>query len=116
MVPNHHIKPLYIKANFDGVILNRVLVNNVAAINILPLPVLKIIGKKPFDLMPTSVVCGFAGTATKAEGVVPMYVGFVTRSSYIVFFVIDANPTYQALLVGTGYIQTVVSHPLCIKH
>lgn len=32
----HHLKPLYISASFDGIMLNKVLVDNGAAVNILP--------------------------------------------------------------------------------
>ena len=41
-----HVKPLYIKAYFDGVQMNRVLVDNGVAVNLLPKSSVKKLGKK----------------------------------------------------------------------
>ena len=40
-----HIKPIFIKACLNGVVLNRVLVDNSVAVNIIPLSILKKINK-----------------------------------------------------------------------
>ena len=56
-----HVKPLYIKAYFDVIQINRVLVDNRAAVNLLPKSSLKILGKKNPRLIPTSTtIAGFA--------------------------------------------------------
>ena len=57
-----HVKPLYIKAFFDGIQMNQVLVDNGAVVNLLPKSSLKKLGKKNPRLIPTSTaITGFAG-------------------------------------------------------
>ena len=56
-----HVKPLFIKAFFDGIQLNRVLVDNGVAVNLLPKSSLNKLGKKNPRLIPTSTtIAGFA--------------------------------------------------------
>jgi hypothetical protein len=65
-----HLKPLYIKAHMDGRLVNRVLVDNGAAVNILPTSMLRKLLKMENDLIATDVsVSGFAGGVTKTKGV-----------------------------------------------
>ena len=45
-----YIKPLFIKACLNGVLLNRVLVDNGAAVNIIPLSTLKMINNQKVSL------------------------------------------------------------------
>lgn len=57
-----HVQPLYVKAILDGVPMNRILVDNGAAINILPVATMKKLGKNSHDLIPTDVlVSSFVG-------------------------------------------------------
>lgn len=56
-------------------------------------------GKKPFELVPTSaLVYDFSSRSTKEEGVLPLNVRVGSKTSYIVFFVIDTNTRYLVLL------------------
>ncbi|GKU89741.1 hypothetical protein SLEP1_g3839 [Rubroshorea leprosula] len=50
-----HIKPLYISAHMDGVPMNRVLVDNGAAVNVIPSSMLRNLGKNSKDLVYTDV-------------------------------------------------------------
>ena len=59
----------------DGRPVNRVLVNNGAAVNILPTFMPKKLFKTESDLIATYVsINGFAGGATKTKGVIPIEV------------------------------------------
>jgi hypothetical protein len=94
-----HLKPLYIKAHMDGRPINRVLVDNGAAVNILPTSMLRKLFKIESDLIATDVsVSGFAGGATKSKGVIPIEVKVGSKVATIAFFFVNTNSTYNALL------------------
>ncbi|GMQ09985.1 hypothetical protein CsSME_00053173 [Camellia sinensis var. sinensis] len=101
-----HVKPLYIKAFFDGIQMNRVLVNNGAAVNLLPKSSLKKLGKRNPRLIPTSTtIAGFAGDKLIAQGILPINLSMGTRDCMTALFVIDNNAKYNALL-GRDWIHT----------
>ncbi|KAF5934169.1 hypothetical protein HYC85_030340 [Camellia sinensis] len=101
-----HVRPLYIKAFFDGIQLNRVLIDNGAAVNLLPKSSLKKLGKKNPRLIPTSTtIAGFAGDKQMAQGILPINLSVGTRDCMTAFFVIDSNAKYNALL-GRDWIHT----------
>jgi hypothetical protein len=94
-----HLKPLYIKVHMDGRPVNRVLVDNGAAVNILPTSMLRKLLKTENDLIATDVsVSGFAGGATKTKGVIPIEVKVGSKVAIIAFFVVNTNSAYNALL------------------
>ncbi|CAL5440489.1 unnamed protein product [Camellia sinensis] len=100
------VKPLYIKAFFDGIQLNRVLVDNGAAVNLLPKSSLKKLGKKNPRLIPTSTtIAGFAGDKQMAQGILPINLSVGIKDCMTAFFVIDSNAKYNALL-GRDWIHT----------
>jgi hypothetical protein len=95
-----HLKPLYIKAHMDGRPLNRVLVDNRAAINILPTFMLRKLFKTESDLITTDVsVSGFAGGAIKTKGVIRIEVKVGSKVATVAFFVVNTDSAYNALLV-----------------
>ncbi|GKV51961.1 hypothetical protein SLEP1_g58574 [Rubroshorea leprosula] len=68
-----HIRPLYIHAHLDGMPINRVLVDNGAAINVLPTCILHKIGKSLGDLMETEVtISDFTGGVNCSRRVLPV--------------------------------------------
>jgi hypothetical protein len=78
-----HLKPLYIKAHMDGRPVNRVLVDNGAAVNILPTSMLRKLFKIESDLIATNVsISGFASGATKTKGVIPIEVKVGKQTDY----------------------------------
>ena len=94
-----HLKPLYINAHIDGRPVNRVLVDNGAAINILPTSIHRKLLKIENDLIATDVsVSGFAGGATKTKGVIPIEVKVGSKIATVAFFVVNTDSTYNALL------------------
>ena len=59
----------------DGRPVNRVLVDNGAAVNILPTSMLRKLFKTKRDLIATDIsISGFAGGATKTKGLIPIEV------------------------------------------
>lgn len=70
-----HVRPIYVKAILDGVPMNRILVDNGAAIKILPVATMKKLGKDSHDLVPTDVlVSSFVGDITTTRGILPLNV------------------------------------------
>ena len=86
----HHLKPLYIKAHMDGRPVNRVLVDNGAAVNILPTSKLRKLFKIESNLIATDVsVSDFAGGATKTKGVIPTEIKVGSKVATVAFFVVN---------------------------
>ena len=101
-----HLKPLYIKAHMDGRPVNRVLVDNRAAVNILPTSILRRLLKTENDLIATYVfVNGFTGGATKTKGVIPIEVKVGSKIATVAFFVVNTDLAYNALL-GRDWIHS----------
>ncbi|GAV68962.1 hypothetical protein CFOL_v3_12465 [Cephalotus follicularis] len=89
---NKHLKPLYIKAFIDGIPINRILVDNGEAVNILPLNLLQRLGKNESHLQSTDVtVCGFSRKITKSNGVFPVKLRVGNCLKIAAFFVVTAN-------------------------
>ena len=94
-----HIKPLYITAMIGTQKVNKILVDNGAAINIMPKVTLKKLKQSTYTITSSSVVItGFAGERRKAEAVVTVHVTVGSRVCETCFFVIRTGSSYNALL------------------
>ena len=51
-----HIKPLYIRAHLNGKPVSEVLIDNESAVNVMPLRILRALGRRINDLIETKVV------------------------------------------------------------
>ena len=104
------MKPLFIKAHLEGQPFSRVLIDNGAAVNILPTRMLAKLRRTEGDLLPTEMtVTNFAGEVTKARGILPIELTVGKKTTMTAFFVVDTSASYNALL-GRDWI-----HPnLCI--
>ena len=101
-----HLKPLYIKAHMDGRPVNRVLVDNGAAVNILLTSMLRKLLKTENDLIATDVsVSGFAGGVTKTKGVILIKVKVGSKVDTVAFFVVNTDSAYNVLL-GRDWINS----------
>ena len=70
-----HLKPLYIKAHMNGRPVNKVLVDNGAAVNILPYKMLSKLTKTVEDLTPSDMaVNSFIGEPTITKGIIPIQI------------------------------------------
>ena len=57
---SQHLKPLYIKAHIDGLLVDRILVDGGSAINVMPQIMLWVLQKSENELIPTKInVQGF---------------------------------------------------------
>ncbi|GKV47379.1 hypothetical protein SLEP1_g54284 [Rubroshorea leprosula] len=101
-----HIRPLYIHAHLDGMPINRVLVDNGAAVNVLPTCILHKIGKSLGDLMEIEVtISDFTGGVNRSRGILPVELTVGNRTLMCAFFVVDTIATYNALL-GRDWIHS----------
>lgn len=99
-----HLRPLYIKAHISGKPVSRVLVDNGAAVNILPLRMVRRLSKSEQDLIPSEVSVT-TDTWAQTKGIIPvdLTVGNTTKVS--AFFVVDGTAAYNALL-GRDWIHS----------
>ena len=94
-----HLRPLYVKAFLDGVLVEKVLVDNGAIVNILASRTLKAIGKSVDDLLPTEVnINNFSGGSSEAREIVALQLQVGSRLMGTTFFVIDSTSNYNVLL------------------
>ncbi|GKV21395.1 hypothetical protein SLEP1_g31379 [Rubroshorea leprosula] len=94
-----HIRPHYINTHMDRTPINRVLVDNGAAVNVLPTCMLYKIDKSLDDLVHIDVtICDFTGGVNRSRGVLPVELTVGNRTLMSVFFVVDTVATYNALL------------------
>lgn len=106
-----HVRPLYVKAILDGVPMTRILVDNGAAINILPVATMKRLGKDNHDLIPTDVlVSSFVGDITTTRGILPLNVEVGRQKTLSAFFVVESRASYNALL-GRDWIHAAACLP-----
>ncbi|GKV01604.1 hypothetical protein SLEP1_g14149 [Rubroshorea leprosula] len=106
LVEEEVIEPLYISAHMDGVPVNRVLVDNGAAVNVIPPSMLRNLVKNSKDLVYTDVtISDFTGGVSKSKGVLPVALTVGSKTSMSAFFVVDSSATYNALL-GRDWIHS----------
>ena len=94
-----HIKPLYVRAHFNGKPVSKVLVDNGSTINVMPLMMLRALGRNIGDLIETEVsVSAFTGGISKTLGVLLIDIIVGSKTSLSAFFVINSTANYNALL------------------
>lgn len=77
----------------------KILVDNGAAINILPVATMRKLGRSDQDLVPTDVlVSSFVGDITTTRGILSLNVKVGYRKNLSAFFVIGSRASYNALL------------------
>ena len=92
-----HIRPLYVRAHFDGKLLSKVLVDNGPAVNTIPFRMLRTLGRSIGDLIKTKVsISAFIGEISKTLGV--LLIEITVGSTLSAFFVINSIANYNALL------------------
>ena len=94
-----HIRPLYITAMIGTQKVNKILVDNGAAINITPKTTLRKLKQSTYTITSSSVVItSFAEERRKAEAVVTVHVTVGSRVCETCFFVVRTGSSYNALL------------------
>ncbi|KAK9707415.1 hypothetical protein RND81_07G196300 [Saponaria officinalis] len=98
-VDNQHSKALYLKVRLEGKTVSKVLVDNGATSNIVPITILQLIGKTEDDITPGKVtVVGFAGTPEFCEGTIMLIVKVGSCTLTMPFYVVRGITSYNALL------------------
>jgi hypothetical protein len=101
-----HLKPLYIKAYMNGRSVNKVLVDNGAAVNILPYKMLSKLAKTEEDLTPSDMaVNGFIGEPNITKEIILIQIKVESKVNTAAFFVVNTKSAYNALL-GRDWIHS----------
>jgi hypothetical protein len=101
-----HLKAVYLKGYINGHLVNKMLVDTGAAINIMPYSVLRRLGCFAEDLFKTNVTLSdFNGQASEAQGVLNMDLTVGSKIIPTSFFIISSKSTYTVLL-GRDWIHT----------
>ena len=100
-----HIRPLYVRAHFNGKPMSKLLVDDGSIVNVMPLRMLKALGRGIGDLIEIEVsVSTFIGEISKTLGILPIDITVGSKNSLSTFFVINTTANYNALL-GRDYIH-----------
>ncbi|KAH7836020.1 hypothetical protein Vadar_032031 [Vaccinium darrowii] len=106
-----HLRPLYIQGHLNGIPVNRILVDNGSAANLMPRVMLVKLGKGDQDLLPSSAsISDFAGGITTAQGIIIMNLQVGTKTLTTPFFVVNSRSSYN-LLFGRDWIHVCMAVP-----
>ena len=78
-----HIRPLYVRAHFNGKPVSKVLVDNRSTVNVMPLRMLRALGRSIGDLIETEVfVSTFTREISKTLGVLLIDITMGSKTSF----------------------------------
>ena len=87
-----HIKPLYIRSHLNGKPVSKVLIDNESAVNVMPLRMLRAMGRSINDLIETEVVVSaFTEEVSKTLGILPINITIGSKTALSAFFTIDST-------------------------
>ncbi|KAI5313490.1 hypothetical protein L3X38_042666 [Prunus dulcis] len=93
------LKPLYISAHFDRVLVRKVLVGTEAKVNILPSLVTKNLKKSSNELILTkTTVSGFVGDTIRSKRIIPLQVRVREKVWVAIFFMVETTGHFSAFL------------------
>ena len=94
-----HIKSLYVRTHLNGRPVSKVLMDNGSVVNVMPLRMLRALGRRINDLIETKVVVSpLIGEVSKTLGILPIDITIGNKTTLFVFFVIDPTTNYNILL------------------
>ena len=94
-----HIRPLYVRLDFNGKLVSKVLVDNGSIVNVIPLRMLRALRRNIGDLIETEVsVSPFTEEISKTLGVLLIDITMGNKTFLLTFFVINSTANYNALL------------------
>ncbi|CAL2246210.1 unnamed protein product [Prunus armeniaca] len=112
----NHLRPLFIKANFRGIPIPKVMVDEGTAINLLPHRLLSKMGRTEKDLITTHLtVTNFAGGISKIHGILDVDVIVGTKELKIAFFVVHTTSTIYNALLGRDWIHQSLYVPSTLR-
>ncbi|BFG34688.1 hypothetical protein CerSpe_209620 [Prunus speciosa] len=110
-----HLRPLFISAKINGVPFKKVLIDEGAAVNILPFKRLEKLGKNKADLIPTDLtVSNFVGTITATHGILVAEFEVGSKNLMVSYLVVDSTSSYHALM-GRDWIHQSMSIPSSLQ-
>ena len=94
-----HIRTLYVRSDFNGKLVSKVLVDNGSIVNVIPLRMLRALERNIGDLIETEVsVSPFTEEISKTLGVLLIDITVGSKTFLLTFFVINSTANYNALL------------------
>ena len=94
-----HIKPLYVRPHLNGRPVSKVLIDNGLVVNVMPLRILRALGRSISDLIQIEVVVSaFTGEVSKTLGILPLDITISRKISLSAFFMIDSTANSNILL------------------
>ena len=105
-VKHWHLKALYRKGFVDGKLMNKMLVDGGASINLMPYTTFHKLGKEPGDSIETDMMLkDFRGNVSKTRGAMNVELTIESKTLLTTFFIIDGKGSYS-LLLGHDWIHT----------
>jgi hypothetical protein len=94
-----HLKALYLKGYINSHLVNKMLVDTSAAVNIMPYSVLCRLGRSTEDLIRTNIMLSnFNGQTSEAQGVLNVDLTMGSKTVPTSFFIVSSKSTYTVLL------------------
>ena len=102
----NHLKPLHVKGFINGKLVNNMLVDNGAMVNLMPYSLYKKLGKSNEKLIKTKrMVKGVGGNSILAKGFALMKLTIRSKTLATVFFVAEVQGSYS-LILGRDWIRS----------
>ena len=99
MEMTRHIKSLYVRTHLNGRPVSKVLMDNGSVVNVMPLRMLRALGRRFNDMIETKVVVSaFTGEVSKTLGILPIDITIGNKTTLFAFFMIDSTANYNILL------------------
>jgi hypothetical protein len=104
---SQHLKPLYVRGHIDGRLISRMLVDDGAAVNLMPFSIFKKLGREDDKLVKTNLTLnGVGGNPMEARGIVSMELTMGSKSLATAFFVAEVQGNYTVIL-GHDWIHVI---------
>ena len=101
----NHLKPLHVKGFINGKLVNNMLVDNRAMVNLMPYSLYKKLGGSDEELIKTKrMVKGVGGNSISAKGFTLMKLTIGSKTLATVFFVVEVQGSYS-LILGREWIH-----------
>ena len=100
------LKPLHVKGYINGKLVNNMLVDNRAMVNLMPYSLYKKLGESDEELIKTKrTVKGVGGKSISAKGLALMKLTIGSKTLATVFFVVEVQGSYS-LILGRDWIHS----------
>jgi hypothetical protein len=96
---SQHLKPLYIQGHINGMPISRMLIDDSAAVNLMPNSIFKELGRVDDKLVKINLTFnGVGGNPMEARGVISMELTIGSKSLATTFFVVEVQGNYSIIL------------------